>query len=78
MGGFWEERFVNTRKRFLTPIITEIQRTYGTRKFDAIQTKRDLYELLREMMKDPGGHAYNVQWIASFLSDSNCGWFDNE
>ena len=71
-------RFVNTRKRFLTPIIAEIQRVYGAKKFDMIQTKRDLYDLLKELMKDPTNRSYNLQWIASFLADTNCCWFDND
>ena len=66
---------MNTRKRFLTPIIAEIQRIYGAKKFDLIQTKRDL---LKELMKDSTNRSYNVQWIASFLADTNCCWFDND
>ena len=69
---------MNTRKRFLTPIIAEIQRIYGAKKFDLIQTKRDLYDLLKELMKDSTNRSYNVHWIASFLADTNCCWFDND
>ena len=69
-------RFVNTRKRFLTPIITEIQRRYGNERLDMIKTKRDLYNLLRELSRDGNGTNYSLQWVTSFLAETNC-WMDD-
>lgn len=71
-------RFVNTRKRFLAPIISEIQHHYGRRSLDSIKTKQDLYKLLNELRKVTSSEICNMQWMNAFLDDENGYWTDEE
>ena len=41
-----------------------------------IKTKRDLYNLLRELSRDGNGTNYSLQWVTSFLAETNC-WMDD-
>ena len=68
--------FVNTRKRFLTPIIADVQRAYGGNRSDSVVTKRDLYTLLADLVRDKTKQCSCPSWISSFLSDSSYSWFD--
>lgn len=70
--------FVNTRKRFLTPIIAEIQKKYGNSRIDSIKSKMDLYNLLKDISREGNDANFSVQWITSFLGDANCCWFDDK
>lgn len=67
--------FVNTRKRFLTPIMSDIRQVLGSERMKGVETKLDLYLLLKELAaaqpKKPC-----TSWITSFLADDSYGWFD--
>ena len=71
-------RFVNTRKRFLSPIISYIQQMYSPQQLDTIKTKRDLYNLLVKISRECNPQTCNIQWITSFLTDENCCWDDED
>ncbi|KAK8830605.1 hypothetical protein WA577_004335, partial [Blastocystis sp. JDR] len=67
--------FVNTRKRFLTPIMSDIRQVLGSERMKGVETKLDLYLLLKELAaaqpKKPC-----TSWITAFLADDSYGWFD--
>ena len=69
--------FVNTRKRFLTPIMSDIRQVLGSDRMKGVETKLDLYLLLKELAaaqpKKPC-----TSWITAFLMDDSYGWFDRQ
>ena len=71
-------RFVNTRKRFLSPILSYIQQLYTSQQLDVIKTKRDLYNLLVKISREGNAQICNIRWINSFLTDENCCWDDED
>ena len=69
--------FVNTRKRFLTPIMGEIRQVFGSDRMKDVERKMDLYVLLQELATVEPKQPF-TSWITAFLSDTSYGWFDGQ
>lgn len=67
--------FVNTRKRFLTPIMSDLHQKYGSKKIEVILTKPQLYAVLKDLLSDKVSRSY-TPWLTAFLSDPCFCWLD--
>ena len=69
--------FVNTRKRFLTPITNEIRQVFGNDRIKGVETKMDLHLLLQELTAVEPKQLL-TSWITAFLTDDSYGWLDEQ